>query len=198
MKDICVNFPITNEEFRELSDKFTKLCYHAAHELQRKNSRNNYTDDFDDISQELHLSMIRAGSYFKRQVYIENCLELAKKYVSDDKFLFKIVSNLEELWTNRTRHGANRQKFGPYQEAILERIVRKAVPKQHRPDPQAPLKIDGKFARYCKAIVWNGQKNMGKKITKEKVIRTGQVSLSEYSFLGTKNSDANTEKLFFA
>jgi hypothetical protein len=184
MKDICVNFPITNEEFQELSDSFTKLCYHAAHELQRKNSRNNYTDDFDDISQELHLSMIRAGSYFKRQVYIENCLELAKKYASKDKFLSKIVANLDELWTNRTRHGANRQKFGPHQEAILERIIKKVVPKDARPNPQAPLKIDGKFARYCKAIVWNGQKNMGKKITKEKVIRAGQVSLSEYDYLG--------------
>jgi hypothetical protein len=188
MKDICVNFPITNEEFQELSDNYTKLCYHAAHELQRKNSRNNYTDDFDDISQELHLSMIRAGSYFKRQVYIENCLELAKKYASKDKFLLKIVQNLDELWNNRTRHGANRQKFGPHQEAILERIIKKVVPKDSRPDPQARLKIDGKFAKYCKAIVWNGQKNMGKKITKEKVIRAGQVSLSEYDYLGPSQS----------
>jgi hypothetical protein len=185
MKDICVNFPITNEEFQELSKKFTKLCYHAAHELQRKNCRNNYTDDFDDISQELHLSMIRAGSYFKRQVYIESCLELAKKYTSKDKFLSKIVSNLDELWNNRTRHGANRQKFGPHQEEILERIIKQVVPQQCRPDPQAPLKIDSKFTRYCKAIVWNGQKNMGKKITKEKVIRAGQVSLSEYDYLSS-------------
>lgn len=184
MKDICVNFPITNEEFEQLSTSFTKLCYHAAHQLQRKNSRNNYTDDFDDISQELHLSMIRAGSYFKRQVYIESCLELATKYSKKDKFISRIVQNLNDLWNNRTRHGANRQKFGPHQEAILERIVKSVVPRELRPDPSASLKIDGKFARYCKAIVWNGQKNMGKKITKEKTIRAGQVSLSEYDYLG--------------
>lgn len=187
MKDICVNYPITNEEFEKLSTSFTKLCYHAAHELQRKNTRNNYTDDFDDISQQLHLDMIRAGSYFKRQVYIEKCLELVQQYVKKDKFLAKIIANLNDLWVNRTRHGANRQKFGPYQEALLEKIVKKIVPKEYRPDPKAPLQMDGKFTRYCKAIVWNGQKNMGKKITKEKSIRSGQVSLSEYDHLGSSS-----------
>jgi len=70
----------------------------------------------------------------------------------------------------------------------LERIIKKTVPKDYRPNPKARLKIDGKFARYCKAIMWNGQKNMGKKITKEKVIRSGQVSLSEYDYLGPLQS----------
>jgi len=190
MKDICVNFPITNNEFADLNDSFGKLCFYAAHQLQKKNSRNNYTDDFDDINQELQLSIIRAGSYYKRQTYIESCLTLAKKYSAKDKFLSRIVANLMDLWANRTRHGANRQKFGPHQELMLDRIVKKIVPKAQRPMRDAPLRIDSKFATYCKAIVWNGQKNMGKKITKEKVIRAGQVSLSEYDYLGQTNNNA--------
>lgn len=184
MKDICVNFPITESEFTELDKSFGKLCFYAAHQLQKKNTRNNYTDDFEDINQELQLSIIRAGSYYKRQIYIENCLWVAAEFTNGDKFMTKIVNKLLDLWANRTRHGANRQKFGPYQEALLEKIVKLYVPKEMRPKKDAPLKIDTKFTTYCKAIVWNGQKNMGKKITREKVIRTGQVSLSEFDYLG--------------
>lgn len=185
MKEICVNFPITESEFAELDKSFGKLCFYAAHQLQKKNTRNNYTDDFDDINQELQLSIIRAGSYYKRQIYIENCLWAAAEFAKNDKFTMKIVDKLFDLWANRTRHGANRQKFGPYQEALLEKIVKLYVPKDKQPKKDAFLKIDTKFATYCKAIVWNGQKNMGKKITREKSIRTGQVSLSEFDYLGT-------------
>lgn len=182
MLDICTNFRITEEEYLELERRFGRLTWHAAHELKKKNSNNNYIDDPEDIKQELQMSMLRAGSYYKRQIYIEKCLAVAKKY-AQDKFVAKMVEQLEDLWANRTRHGANRQKYGRFQEKILEKIVRKFVPKNERPDKLAPLRIDAKFATYCKAIVWNGQKSMGKKITREKSIRSGMVSLSEYDYL---------------
>lgn len=182
MREIIHDFPITEKEFLELDKKFSKLCWCAAHELKRKNSNNNYIDDAEDIKQELQMSMLRAGSYYKRQIYIEKCLAVAKKY-ADDKFVFKIVQELENLWSNRTRHGANRQKFGKHQENLLDKIVRRMVPKEEQPFKDAPLKIDSKFATYCKAIVWNGQKSMGKKITREKSIRSGMVSLSEFDYL---------------
>jgi hypothetical protein len=184
MLEICNNFRINEEEFGQLDKKFGRLCWHAAHELKKKNTNNNYTDDPEDIKQELQMSMLRAGSYYKRQIYIEKCLLLAKKY-SKDALLSKMVRELDNLWKNRTRHGANRQKFGPYQENLLEKIVRRVVPKLEAPDKNQNLKIDSKFTTYCKAIVWNGQKSMGKKITREKNIRTGQVSLSEYAYLGS-------------
>lgn len=183
MKDICLSYRINDNEYQQLEEKFGKLCYYAAHQLKRKNSRNNYTDDIEDISQELQLSILRAGSYYKRQIYIEKCLTLAKKY-AEDEFMQYIVSQLEHLWANRTRHGANRQKFGKYQEELLQKIVRKVVPKEERPCKREELKIDSHFATYCKAIVWNGQKSMGKKITREKAIRSGQVSLSEFDLFG--------------
>ncbi len=182
MKSICQSFPITSQEYDNLTKCFGKLCYYAAHQLQKKNTKNNYTDDFEDINQELQLSIIRAGSYYKRQIYIEKCLNMVNSH-NTDLFLKKIIDKLEDLWRNRTRHGANRQKFGMKQEKMLDLLVKAVVPKKFRPDRMANLKIDSKFSTYCKAIVWNGQKSMGKKITREKSIRSGQVSLSEYDYL---------------
>ena len=182
MNEICNTFPISEQEYLDLDKRFGRLCWHASHELKKKNSRNNYTDDPEDIRQELQMSMLRAGSYYKRQVYVEKCLSVAKKYAVDP-LMSHIMKELENLWVNRTRHGANRQKFGPFQEQLLQKLVREIVPKNEIPDKNENLKIDTKFATYCKAIVWNGQKSMGKKITREKSIRSGQVSLSEFSHL---------------
>lgn len=184
MKDICNNFPITSDEYNELDEKFGKLCYYAAHQLKKKNTKNNCVEDIDDINQELQLSIIRAGSYYKRQIYIENCLVLVKKHAKKTDKNKKLIRTLQNLWNNRTRHGANRQKFGPIQEKLLEDLVVKYVPRKNRPSRTQSLRIDSKFSTYCKAIVWNGQKSMGKKITREKTIRSGLVSLSEYDYLG--------------
>lgn len=184
MKDIFLNFPITDQEFRQLEKKFGGLAHYAAWQLIKKNSRNNHTDEEDDIAQELRLSLLRAGSYYKRQVYIESCLELCKQHAKD-KFMVALVQRLESLWANKTRHGANKQVFGQHQEFMLEQLVKRIVPRGQRPSRKEPLQIDGKFTTYCKAITWNAQKSMGKKITKEKTFRCSQVSLSEYDYLGS-------------
>jgi hypothetical protein len=84
MLDICNNFRINEDEFNQLDKKFGRLCWHAAHELKKKNTNNNYTDDPEDIKQELQMSMLRAGSYYKRQIYIEKCLKLSKMNVKNE------------------------------------------------------------------------------------------------------------------
>ena len=182
MKSIFTQFPVTSEEYEKLDEKFGDLCEYAAWQLIKKNSRNNHTDEQTDISQELRIALIRAGSYYKRQVYIVGCLELCAKH-AQDKFVKCVVEELCELWRNKTRHGANKQKFGPHQEKILEKLVKKIVPKKERLSRKAPLRIDSKFVTYCKSITWNAQKSMGKRITREKGIRSWQVSLSEYDYL---------------
>lgn len=197
--DIVSNFPIKSDEYEELDEKFGKLCYYAAHQLKKNNSQNNFMEDIDDIYQELTVHLMIAGSYYKRQVYIQNCFQLLDENVlfchydskedefvidEEDNFIGTIVSELWSLWRNRTRHGANRQKFGPHQEKLLAKLVRQYVPSGVRPSKRAKLNIDKKFYAYCKAIIWNGQKSMGKKITREKAIRNGQVSLSEFEYLG--------------
>ena len=182
MLEICNNFSINEHEFIELDKKFGKLCWFVSHELKRKNSKNNCTEEAEDIKQDLLISMMRAGSYTKRQVYIEKCLLVANKYVKDD-FVKSIIQELENLWSNRTKHGANRQKYGPHQEELLESIIRQSVPEVERPDKKAPLKIDTKFSTYCKSIVWNTQKAHGRQISKMKFIRNNQVSLSENGHL---------------
>lgn len=178
------SFQITNKEYLELDSKFGQLCHYAAWQLLKKNAKNNHTDELEDIAQELRMAIIRAGVYYKRQVYICACFNATFKHVKDP-FTQKVIDELVELWDNRTRHGANRRKFGLYQEKILDHIVARHVPANDRPDRSAPLRIDTKFITYCKAITWNCQKAMGKKITREKSWRTGLVSLSEFDYLGS-------------
>ncbi len=192
MKSICETFPITNEEYEQLNTEFGHLSHYASWQLLKKNARNNHTDDFEDINQELLMSIIRAGSYYKRQIYIEKCFESAKTHVKDP-FIENVLRELENLWHNRTRHGANRQKFGGFQESLLERIVARVVPRDKRPHKNQPLKIDAKFATYCKAITWNAQKSMGRRITREKSIRSGQVSLSDFDYLASSNKISEVE-----
>lgn len=186
MNAIMMSYPITPQEYSDLNNAFGDLCEYAAWQLIKKNSRNNHTDDQTDIAQELRFSLIEAGSYFKRQVYIEKCLALCSQYAEEkDQFLKSLVDELQDLWNNKTRHGANRQKFGPHQERILDRLTKVLVPKAERPSRKEPLQISPEFKTYCKAITWNRQKSIGKKYTREKVIRTGMVSLSEYDYLVT-------------
>ncbi len=183
MQTVVNNWPISLEEYEELEKQFIKLCHKQAWILLGMNWKNNCSDEQEDIVQDLRIAMIKAASYYKRQTYIEKSFNALKTNV-DDPFILRIVNELEDLWDNRTRHGANRQKFGEHQETILERLVKKCVPKSQRPDRNAPIVIDSKFKTYCKQITWNELKQKGKKITREKFWRTGMVSISEFDFLG--------------
>lgn len=186
MKHIQESFPVTESEYLILDKKFGELCEYQAWQLIKKNTRNNHTDSQEDIAQDMRIALLRAASYYKRQCYIEECLDLCSKRAKDD-VIKSVVKQLKGLWKNKTRHGANKQKFGPHQEKMLEKLIKTLVPKKERPNREAPLKIDSKFTTYCKAITWNAQKSLGKKITREKSIRTGMVSLSEFDYLGGKS-----------
>lgn len=183
MKFIQDSFPVTEQEYQILDKKFGELCEYQAWQLIKKNTRNNHTDSQEDIAQDMRIALLRAASYYKRQCYIEKCFEVCKKYVKDP-VIKSVLKQLSVLWDNKTRHGANKQKFGPHQEAMLNKLVKVSVPAKERPDKKAPLKMDSKFTTYCKAITWNAQKSLGKRITREKSIRTGMVSLSEFDYLG--------------
>jgi len=186
MESIFASFPITEEEYLTLDKQFGSLCQYQSWQLIKKNSRNNHINSQEDFAQDIRISLLTAGSYYKRQVYVESCLRLCRKYVSD-KFLKYMVDGLCDLWKNKTRHGANKQKFGPYQEQLLSKLLKAIVPSRHRPSKQAPLQMDTKFKTYCKAITWNNTKALGKKITRSKSITTGQVSLSEFDYLANIN-----------
>lgn len=183
MKLIQNSFPVTNDEYLNLEKKFGELCEYQAWQLIKKNSNNNHTDSQEDIAQDMRIALLRAASYYKRQCYIEKALSVCKKYAKDD-FIKSIINELINLWKNKTRHGANRQKFGPYQEKMLDKLVKCLVPISERPSKKSSLVMDSKFITYCKAITWNAQKNLGKRITREKSIRTGMVSISEFDYLG--------------
>jgi hypothetical protein len=182
MQSIINNFPINNEEYATLEKKFGLLAHDQAWQLKRRNYNNNMTDEQEDVVQEIRIAMIRAGSYFKRQTYIENSFLSLRRRVRDP-FLRSVLGELKSLWKARTRHGANRQKFGPHQERMLERLVRLFVPDERQPSREAPLQLDKRFEAYCKGITWNHQRLLGKKITREKSWRTGLVSLNDYDYL---------------
>ncbi len=183
MKAICDGvYKITNQEWVALEEKFENLVHFASWQLLKKNLKNNHTDEEEDISQELRQAIFRAGCYYKRQVYIKACLSAVKIHAKD-LVVTSVVEELDNLWNNRTRHGAGRQKFGKYQEDLLEQITEKYVPEADRPDQMKPLDVDNKFAIYAKSILWNSLKNLGKKITREKSWRSGLVSISQFEYL---------------
>lgn len=182
MKSIISNFPITGDEYDRLMVQFDKYCYYIGWQLKKNNTKNNSTDDLEDIQQQLRFAVIKAASYYKRQTYIEASIAALRHKIGDD-FIRKMLKVLEKLWDARTRHGANRQKFGDFQEVILDRLLKKYVSKKDRPDKQAPLMMDAKFIRYCKQIAWNEQRALGKKITREKPLRVGLASISEFDYL---------------
>lgn len=185
--ELIINkFPITSEEYTVLDKKFGNLCYYAAWQLKKKNSKDSVTNDTEDDVQELRIALLRAVSYYKRQTYIESSFEVLDVYVKDE-FIKNIVQELKQLWIDRKRHGANRQKFGEFQEIILERLVKKHVPKNNRPNRAANVQMNPKLYIYIKNIIWNAQKYLGKQITKDKSWRTGLVSLSDYDYLGGMN-----------
>lgn len=185
MKHIFESFSLSRDEEMMLEEAFGNLCNYAAWELYRRNTRNNHTDEIEDLIQELKFAIVVAGCYYKRQTYIEDCLNTCKNV--KDKFTKKMVKELQYLWDNRTRHGANKQKFGLPQEQMLDEIVLDFIPVNKRPiKSKTKLVIDGKFTTYAKSILWNTQKAIGKRITKERSIRQGMASLSQFSYLGAK------------
>jgi len=182
MLSIFKNFPITQDEYKLLEKKFGQLCYYASWQLTRKNSSNNHQFDIEDFCQELMFSVLRAGSYYKRQVFIDSSLNALTK-AKLPEFAKLILNELTDLWANRTRHGANKQKFGDHQEEILKKMCQQYLDQETVPQVDRPLQFETKFATYCKQIIWNAQRNLGKKITREKPLRSGQVSLSDHDYL---------------
>lgn len=187
-KSIFDRFRITDDEYLELSSQFEDLCRFAAWQLKRKNVKNNCTEDFDDYAQDFREAMMTAGVYYKRQTYIEDCLDLAERHAADD-FTRAVVDELRRLWRDRKRHGASRQKFGDLQERILDRIVGQVVPAADRPQKDRKLVFDKRFPNYCKRIIWNKQLSAGRKITRERGLRNGLVSLSEFDYLSSDASN---------
>jgi hypothetical protein len=191
MNNIFRDFSLTSEEWETLNKKFGMLASFAAWQLKRKNAQNNLIDmDIEDIIQDLRIALLYAGAYYKRQCYLEDCLQTAENYVQDH-FTKQVLEELKSLWKNRTRHGASRQKFGEFQEKLLNLIIKNYVPPEKQPNPKGELRIDKKFTTYCKQITWNKQKNLGKRISRDRSVRSGSVSLSEYDYLSAGKLSTN-------
>jgi hypothetical protein len=177
------SFTISSEEYVLLEKEFNQLCYFVSWQLMQNNSKNNHQHEIDDFKQDLLMAVLRAGSYYKRQTWIESVFLKLDQYVPKETIWEEINKSLQHLWSRKTHHGAYKRKFGEEQEEILEMMANKFVPVEEIPLKSLHVMINNKFKIYAKRIIWNASRFIGKKITKEKQIRVGQVSLSEHEFL---------------
>lgn len=179
-QDICSRWQVTDKEYEILEEQFGRYCHDVAWKLLYKNAKNNHTDDEADIYQEMRIKLFIAAAYQKRQQYIEKSLEICKKYVSNDGV--KEVEKLENMWHKKQVDG-KRVRFGVEQEELLAKLVGEYVPDNLQPKKDAPLAINDRFPAYCKSILQNRSRFLGKKITKERPVRVNQVSLSDVTSL---------------
>lgn len=177
-------FKVTDKEWLMLEKSFGKLCVFQTNDFLSRNTKTNHTDDYEDVLQEAKQAVLIAALYHKRQTYIKKCIDVLCEYEMD-KNDSTIFEKLKNDWENKTKHGAKRQRFGIKQEISLDNLVQKYVPNDKKPDPKSELEVDFKFAKYCKQISWNRLKTMGKKITKERSIRSGSVSINEFDYVAS-------------
>jgi hypothetical protein len=165
-------FPITEDEFNKLEEKYGKLCWFAANKLAASQHRS--PEDLDDFHSEIQIGMCRAGSYFKRQTFIENAFQFlrSQELSKSDK---KEFDDIENLWNTK------KSRFGIKEEDNLRSILDNYNEKDF--DYSIPLDFDEKFKVYCKAIIWNTYKALGQQMSKENSVRSSEISLDEWPFL---------------
>lgn len=170
-------YPITNEEFEVLEKKYGKLCWFAASKLASSNKKSE--EDLQDFHSEILIGMFRAGSYYKRQTFIENVLEYLNKcrvYMSAEDLTS--LKMLIKTWDRKAdfteiHEVIIRDILAKYQDAIADKT----------PSDTFTLQFNEKFEVYCKAIIWNTKKSLGQSISKENEHRCQEVSLDEWGFL---------------
>jgi len=172
-------YPISNEEFDILQTKYGKLCWFAATKLAASNKKCD--DDLQDYHAEISISMYRAGSYYKRQTFIENAFEYlnrCKIYIATEDM--NDLINLQSCWNKKANfYEQHEDKL----LALVNKYGKNPNIEMQTPDPTTKLVFDDKFSVYCKSILWNASKNIGQNISKENHNRVKEVSLDEWGFL---------------
>lgn len=170
-------YPVTDSEFEILEKKYGKLCWFAASKLASSNNKSE--EDLQDFHSEILIGMFRAGSYYKRQTFIENVFEFldnCKIYMKNEDL--NILKTLKTCWNRKAN-------FTEKQEVIIRELLEeyKNSSNINAPSEKDPLLMDSKFDIYCKAIIWNTQKALGQNISKENEHKNKEISLDEWSFL---------------
>ena len=83
MQAICNQWHISDQEYETLNTMFGRLAHKQAWDLKRRNVNNNVSEGQEDMVQEIRIALIRAGSYYKRQTYIESCFHSLDEHVQD-------------------------------------------------------------------------------------------------------------------
>lgn len=170
-------YPVTNEEFEVLEKKYGKLCWFAASNLTYSNRKSE--EDLQDFHSEILIGMFRAGSYYKRQTFIENVFEyLDKCKIYMEPIDISSLQTLKNTWKRKA-------DFNETHEVIIREILKKyedAI-NEDAPKDNLTLQFDEKFEIYCKSIIWNTKKSLGQSISKENKYKCKEISLDEWEFL---------------
>ena len=179
-------YSISNDEYKILEEKYDKLCWFAANKLTYSNKKSE--EDLQDYHSDIQIGMFRAGSYYKRQCFLEAVFSYMKycKLFMEPKEIEELTA-LKSMWSSHK----TRSSFGITQEDQLIILLKKyegvaSKPngaKIEIPNINTTLKFDRNFEVYCKAIIWNTKKSLGQQISKENADRNNEISLSEWEFL---------------
>ena len=174
-------YPVTDEEFDYLVQKYGKLCWFAATKLG--NQKHRLPEDLSDFHSEIQLGMCRAGSYFKRQTFLEKCFTHLEQsdLSSEDK---SILEEIQKIWNTK------KALFGEKEEDRLLELFNKYRDNVDFSDHDR-LIFNEKFEVYCKSIIWNTTKTLGEHISRENSLRASEISLDEYPFIAGNIEDGN-------
>ena len=188
-------YPVTDAEFEVLDEKYGKLCWFAASKLASANRKSE--EDLQDFHSEILIGMFRAGSYYKRQTFIESTfkyLDKSRVFMSSEDLAD--LNLLQKMWYQRKAYFTEihevliREVLGKYTDALEEKTPSDKEPLEFNPANQktyvnanGETKKVNPFEVYCKAIIWNTKKSLGQAISKENEHKCKEVSLDEWNFL---------------
>lgn len=158
-------FNVTEDEYAELDEAFGRLCHKAAWDAVRKYP----AYDVYDVSQEIFIAMIRSGSQYKRKAYFSR----AEQYLESLG-----LGDLPMVKTCLKRF--NNHVLTPEEEHAFLLLMDCLPETGEKPSSKDPLILDKNASSYIKTCLWNQQRCWLKSTGKERSLRKGEVSLSEY------------------
>ena len=165
------SFCITSTEYIQIKDKIGDLPWTIGWQFLRQSPPNAHTEEIEDLSQDVWLSICGAVHCIKRQKYVKEAFKLIEKFNPNNKE----KQRLEDRWNHRA--GTGKKSFHIEEELELRNLVNQTIPKEIRPDPYLELKINDKILPYLKSAMYNKSKRKIGTNIKERPLRKSSISI---------------------
>lgn len=171
-------YSIGSEEWELLEKRLGNLCRKITWQLLRQNHIAN-SDNFEIWNTEIQMALVRAACYYKRQCYLKKALSALESIKGRMNEQDRIEAEaLLSRWRSRPKNGEPR--FSREHEKRLAKLLAKSAA-ESAPKKES-LVFDREFEPYAKRIIWNAQKTLGRKMSKQKQEAT-MLSLDDLAFL---------------